>query len=158
MKKITVVGLSLLISTMAILATENTQVTYPKNYKEWTHIKTLIIKPEHPMGNIFHGIHHIYANNKAYEGYKSGTFEDGSVIVLDFLNYADVNETISETSRIYVATMKKESKKYSKTYGWGYEAFKGNTEKKLVNDVDKMCVKCHESQVKNNYVFSKIRK
>ena len=158
MKKITVVGLSLLISTMAILATENTQVSYPDNYKEWTHIKTLIIKPGHPLGNIFHGIHHIYANDKAYAGYKSGTFTDGSVIVLDYLQYADANGTISETNRIYAAVMQRDNKKYAKTQGWGYEAFKGNTQERLVTNVNTMCANCHKSQSKRGYVFSQMRK
>ena len=129
MKKIVAIGL---ISSMMSFASEsNIDVAFPKGYKEWRHIKTMIIKPEHPMGDIFHGIHHIYANEKAYEGYKKGKFMDGSVIALDFLNYADTNGSITETSRIYVATMVKDEKKYKKTHGWGYEAFKGDSDKKL---------------------------
>ena len=118
----------------------------------------MIIKPEHPMGNIFHGIHHIYANDKAYKGYKKGKFENGSIIVLDFLNYADKDGSITETSRIYAATMVKNTNKYKKTHGWGYEAFSGNGDKKLVKNVYNMCVKCHEAQEKNDYIFSTIRK
>lgn len=148
---------TLLISS-TILGAEESKVVYPQNYKEWKHVKTMIIKPEHPMAEIFHGIHHIYANDKAYEGYKVGKFEDGSIIALDFLNYEDVNATIGETSRIYVAVMEKQSKKFKKTHGWGYEAFNGNTEERLVVDVQKMCVNCHTSQEKNGYVFSQIRK
>ncbi len=53
--------------------------------------------------------------------------------------------------------MHKDATKYKNTHGWGYEAFKGNGKEKLVVDVQKMCVKCHESRVKNNYIFSKIR-
>jgi len=156
MKKVLLIGLVLGITS--VLCAENVNVEYPQGYKEWKHVKTMIIKPEHPMADVFHGIHHIYANDKAYKGYKTGKFEDGSVIALDFLNYADVNATISETSRIYVAVMHKNEKMYNSTHGWGYEAFKGNSREKLVTDVQKMCVSCHEPQVKNNYVFSKIRK
>jgi hypothetical protein len=154
MKKMLLISLTL--GTLVTLYAEN--VKYPQEYKEWKHIKKMIIKPEHPMGDIFHGIHHIYANDKAYDGYKKGKFEDGSIIALDFLNYEDINATISETSRIYVAVMQKSTTKYKSTHGWGYEAFKGNTEEKLVVDIQKICVNCHESQVKNNYIFSKIRK
>ena len=155
MKKIVIA--SLVLGSMVALATEDNNVSYPQNYKEWKHIKTMIIKPEHPMADSFHGIHHIYANDKAYAGYKSGKFEEGSVIALDYLNYEDVNDTISETSRIYVAIMQKDNKKFSKTHGWGYEAFKGNTKEKLVVNVQKMCVSCHEPQVKSSYVFSTLR-
>jgi len=155
MKKMVFIGLA--CGLMSSLAAENLQVEFPQGYKDWKHVKTMIIKPEHPMGNIFHGIHHIYANDKAVDGYKTGTFQDGSVIALDFLNYADANGSISETSRIYVATMVKNEKKYKKTHGWGYEAFKGNSKEKMVTNVYNMCVSCHESQAKRNYIFSKLR-
>ena len=155
MKKI--LATSLILGMMSTLYAENVNVEYPQGYKEWKHIKTMIIKPEHPMADVFHGIHHIYANDKAYKGYKTGKFEDGSVIALDFLSYVDVNASISETSRIYVATMVKDEKKYKKTYGWGYEAFKGNSKEKLVTNVYNMCVNCHKPQEKNNYVFSTLR-
>ena len=155
MKK--VLATSLILGMMSTLYAENVNVEYPQGYKEWKHIKTMIIKPEHPMADVFHGIHHIYANDKAYKGYKIGKFEDGSVIALDFLNYVDVNASISETSRIYVATMVKDEKKYKETYGWGYEAFKGNSKDKLVTNVHNMCVNCHKPQENNNYVFSTLR-
>ena len=153
MKKIVIMAL-----VLGSLSADNANVDFPQGYKEWKHIKTMVIKPEHPMGDLFHGIHHIYANDKAYHGYKSGKFEDGAVIALDFLNYEDTNISISETSRIYVATMVKDQKKFKKTHGWGYEAFKGDNREKLVTDVYNMCVKCHESQEKNSYIFSTIRK
>ena len=155
MKKIVSVGLA--CGLMSSLVAGNISVAFPQGYKDWKHVKTMIIKPEHPLGNIFHGIHHIYANEKAVEGYKTGMFQDGSVIALDFLNYADVNGSISETSRIYVATMAKDEKRYKKTHGWGYEAFKGNGKEKLVKNVHNMCVACHESQVKHHYIFSTLR-
>ncbi len=155
MKKVLLMGL--VSGMMSTLYAENVNVKYPQGYKEWKHIKTMIIKPEHSLADVFHGIHHIYANDKAFSGYKTGKFEDGSVIALDFLNYADVNASISETSRIYVATMVKDEQKYKETHGWGYEAFKGNSKKKLVKNVYNMCVKCHEPQEKNNYIFSTLR-
>ncbi len=156
MKKIVLIGL--VSGVMGYAFADNVNVDFPQGYKDWKHIKTMLIKPEHPMGDVFHGIHHIYANEKAYNGYKTGKFEDASVIALDFLNYADINASISETSRIYVATMVKNEKKYKTTHGWGYEAFKGNSEERLVKNVYNMCVKCHELQEKNNYIFSTIRK
>ena len=155
MKKI--LWTSMILGMITASYAENVNVKYPQDYKEWKHIKTMIIKPEHPMGDVFHGIHHIYANDKAYEGYKKGEFEDGSIIALDFLNYKDANASISETSRIYVAVMQKDKSKYKNTHGWGYEAFKGNSKEKLVTNVYNMCVKCHEPQAKNNYIFSTLR-
>lgn len=153
MKKVLIFILTLAVAN-SLFADNN--VTFPKEYKEWKHIKTMVIKEKHPMV-AFRGIHHIYANDIAYKGYLTGVFEDGSVIALDLLNYEDVNETISESSRIYVAVMEKDEKKYAKTNGWGYEAFKTPSDR-LVVDVNKMCLNCHQSQKKNGFVFSKLRK
>ncbi len=156
MKELTV---SILAFALASQLLAQDYVPYPDGYKEYKHIKTLVIKPEHPQAEIFVGIHHIYANDKAYKGYKNKEFEDGSIIVLDYLKYEDVNHTIYETSRNYVAVMHKDEKKYAKTKGWGYEAFAGNSkDKRLVNDVNKMCFDCHLQQEKNDYIFSKLRK
>jgi hypothetical protein len=152
-----ILSISLLILSSQLIA-GNTDVAYPQGYKEWKHIKTMIIKKNHPLAESFHGIHHVYANDEAFKGYKTGKFEEGSIITLDLLNYVDINETIGETSRIYVAVMHKNNEKYKNTHGWGYEAFKGDTHEKLVDNVQNMCVKCHESQKDNDFIFSKIRK
>lgn len=158
MKKSVISGLMCGVFSL-LIAENNVSVEYPNGYKEWKHVKTMIVKKNHVLGNIFHGIHHIYANDKAFEGYKNGKFEDGSVIALDFLNYEDVNETISETSRIYVAVMRKDEKKYAKTKGWGYEAYKEHSQDETItgDDVQKSCFNCHLTQEKNSYIFSKLR-
>jgi hypothetical protein len=156
MKK-TVLASLVLVWSSGLFA-DSTLVQYPKGYKEWKHIKTMIIKPEHPMAEVFQGIHHIYANEKAYSGYKTGVFADGSMIALDYLKYKDVNHTIIESDRNYVAIMSKNESKYTKTGGWGYEAFAGNTkDKRLTADGGVSCFECHKPQQKNSYIFSKIR-
>jgi len=157
MKKLVIFSLmSVLVNQ---LVAQNSGVPYPEGYKEYKHIKTMIIKPEHPQAEIFEGIHHIYANDKAYDGYKDGKFIDGSVIVLDYLQYEDKNHTIYETSRNYVAVMHKDEKKYKNTQGWGYEAFSEDSkDKRLVVDVNKMCANCHGTKKDSGYIFSTIRK
>ena len=155
MKKRVLVSLAL-IYNCGLLA-DSKSIQYPEGYKDWKHIKTMIIKPGHPMVE-FVGIHHIYANEKAYEGYKNGKYLDGSVIVLDYLKYKDENHTIIESDRNYVAIMSKNEAKYTKTGGWGYEAFAGNSkDKRLVIDGGISCFSCHKPQEKNSYIFSKIR-
>ena len=39
----------------------------------------------HPLYGAFGGIHHIYANDLALQGYRSQRFPDGSVIIFDLL-------------------------------------------------------------------------
>ncbi len=63
----------------------DSQVPYPAGYRNWHHVKSMVIEEGHPLFGAFGGIHHLYANPKAIEGYKSGKFPDGAVIVFDLL-------------------------------------------------------------------------
>ena len=58
-------------------------VPYPVGYREWVHVSSMVIEPGHPLFDSFGGLHHLYANAKAMEGYRSGIFPEGSVIVFD---------------------------------------------------------------------------
>ncbi|HEX6929881.1 MAG TPA: cytochrome P460 family protein, partial [Gammaproteobacteria bacterium] len=70
---------------LAAFAADTVQVAYPEGYREWTHVKSMVIREGHPLFASFGGIHHLYANDKAMEGYRSGKFPDGAVIVFDLL-------------------------------------------------------------------------
>ena len=73
---------SLLLLTLISLALipgfvstpQSNEVAYPEGYRDWTHVKTMIVEPGHPLYDPFGGIHHIYANEKALEGYKNENF------------------------------------------------------------------------------------
>jgi len=49
--------------------------------------------------------------------------------------------------------MKKDSKLYKDTGGWGFELFKGYEQQGSARD-PKLCFKCHEPQKGTDYVFS----
>jgi hypothetical protein len=118
----------------------------------------MLIEPGHPLENPFQGIHHIYANKKAMQGYKSGNFPNGSVIVFDLLKYAEKDNTIQEDQRKLVGVMQKHEKKYNQTGGWGFEGFAGSSKmQRLTKDGGVSCFECHESQKNGDYVFSKVR-
>lgn len=150
----------LVIFTLAFsFHSKKAEVSYPEGYRNWTHVKSLILEKGHPLFEAFGGIHHIYANKVALEGYKSNRkFIDGSVIIFDLFeaNYAD--NAISEGARKVVGVMVKDSKRFKETGGWGFEAFKGDTKERVVKDMYADCFACHLSQKDNDYVFSEYRK
>ncbi|MCI0508225.1 MAG: cytochrome P460 family protein [Gammaproteobacteria bacterium] len=149
------VALSLCISATAF---SDEKVEYPKDYREWTHIKTLTLHEGHPLENPFKGIHHIYANKKGLAGIKSGKFKDGSVIVFDLLESVTQDNASAEGKRILVGVMVKNKKRFAQTGGWGFEAWaESSTDKRLTNDGGRSCFECHTSQKDNDYVFSKWR-
>jgi len=132
-------------------------VPYPDGYREWTHVKTAVVEPGNSAFARFGGIHHIYANKEALKGYRTGQFVDGSVIVFDVLHAVDTNKLLLEGRRKQIDVMVKDSKRYNKTGGWGFEEFSGDSK---VNRTDQTaiiteCYSCHSK--KPRLVFSEWR-
>ena len=138
---------------------KNSEVPYPENFRTWTHIKTGYVGKDSPGFNINGGFHHIYANEKAMQGYLTGNFPEGSVIVFDVIEgVVQPNSNIKEGSRRHVDVMAKDSIKYKDTGGWGYEEYNADskTQKNTTETSQKQCFNCHASQ--SDYVFSDLRK
>lgn len=150
---------AIVVGTAVLFGFGNDEVKYPEGYRNWTHVKTLILEKGHPLYDAFGGIHHIYANKTALEGYKAGNkFKDGSVIVFDLLETVSADNAIAEGNRKVVGVMEKNSKKYKDTGGWGFEGFKADTRERVVKNMYGECFSCHLSQKEKDYVFSEYRK
>ncbi|MBO9562544.1 MAG: cytochrome P460 family protein [Niastella sp.] len=157
MKKYPVVILVITLFTMTagfIIRPSDDLVPYPEGYRKWVHIRTGLIGPSHPGFQSNGGFHHIYGNDKAMEGFVSGQFPEGAVLVFDVIEALEKGGSTTEGQRRHVDVMVKDSTKFSNTGGWGYEEFKGNskTERVLTETVRMQCFKCHTSQ--NDFVFS----
>jgi Cytochrome P460 len=146
--------------SLSLWAKPNDEVPYPVGYRLWTHVKTVLIGPQSPAFESFGGLHHIYANEKAMEGYRTGRFPDGSVLVFELLDTRENAGVTAEGQRKRVGVMVKDSKRYAETGGWGFESFQGDsqTERRLNAQSRTACYKCHEPQKDRDYVFSEFRK
>jgi hypothetical protein len=152
-----IIGYGLLITTYAYAETKG--IPFPEGYRNWLHVKSMLIEPGHALENPFQGIHHIYANGKAANGLRTGQYKDGAVLVFDLLQYEEKDKTIQEGERKLVGVMHKDSAQYASTGGWGFEGFAGNSKsERLVKDGGKSCFGCHASEKNKDYVFSTIRK
>lgn len=156
----TVFKIGLLSSLFALSANAVAQnVPYPNGYRDWHHVKSMVINSGHPLFDAFGGIHHLYANKKALKGYAKGSFANGSIIVFDLLEANNADNAVTEGKRKVVGVMHKDSKRYAATGGWGFEGFKGDskTERAVGANAAKACFSCHEPQSKRDYVFSNLR-
>ena len=142
------------------LAADAPPVPYPDGYRQWTHVKSMTINQGHALYDAFGGIHHLYANKKAEQGYKAGKFADGSVIVFDLLEAKAADNTVQEGARKVLGVMHKDARKYKDTGGWGFEGFKGDskTERAVGKNAAAACFQCHTAQKNNDFVFSAFRK
>ena len=74
-------------------------VPFPKAFRKWSHVKSVLVGPQSAAFATEGGIHHIYANEKALEGYDTGKFPDGSVIVYDLLETKEIAANTLEGPR-----------------------------------------------------------
>jgi hypothetical protein len=154
------VAAAALASASAAFAADAPSVPYPAGYRQWTHVKSMVINPGHALYEAFGGIHHLYANKKAEQGYAKGKFADGAVIVFDLLDAKSADNTVQEGARKVVGVMHKDAKKYKATGGWGFEGFKGDskTDRAVAGNAAAACYQCHTAQKDKDYVFSAYRK
>ncbi len=156
--------LFLLAATLAIAppvhSADAAPVAYPDGYRQWTHVKSMTINQGHALYDAFGGIHHLYANRRAEQGYKSGKFADGSVIAFDLLEAKVADNTVQEGARKVLGVMHKDARKYKDTGGWGFEGFKGDskTDRAVGKNAASACFQCHTAQKNNDFVFSTFRK
>jgi hypothetical protein len=149
---------TILIASLVSAEGKKALVKYPEDYRNWTHIKSMVIQQGHSLYESFGGIHHIYANKSALKAIEEGKpYPDGAVLVFDLLEAKSENNAIVEGSRKILGVMQKDSKKFADTGGWGFEGFKGDTKERAVADPKGACFSCHEAQKKTDYVFGKYR-
>ena len=156
-------GAAIMFCAAAASAADAPAVAYPDGYRAWAHVKSMVIQEGHPLAGAFGGIHHIYANGKALEGYrKGGAFPNGAVIVFDLLDVKSGGGAIEEGPRKVVGVMVKDDRKYAATGGWGFEGFKGDskTDRAVgagVASATGACFNCHAPQKAQDYTFSRYR-
>ena len=131
---------------------------FPRDFRNWVHVKSAIVTSGHPAAPTEGGIHHIYANPKAVEGYASGEFADGSAIVYELLEANEKDGVISEGARRRVDLMIKDSVRYQSTGGWGFERFKAAGQvTELDGAAQKTCFDCHSRAREHGFVFGRMR-
>jgi Cytochrome P460 len=130
-------------------------IPYPAGFRQWTHVKSAFKHPQNIATAWGGGFYHVYANEKAMRGYRTGKFPDGSVIVADYLEPREAKGITAEGPRHGIDVMMKDSRKYRETGGWGFEHFKGDsqTERTALTK----CFACHTKQKEHDYVFSTFR-
>jgi hypothetical protein len=159
---IAAVAVTLAVAVTAMARETTTPVAFPTGYRSWQHVRTIVVGPEHPSFARRGGIHHYYANPKAVEGYRTGTFPNGSVIVDEGVLTKDgegrTKGIVFEADRRSLDVMVKDDTAYKATAGWGYEHFDGTVvAPTLTTEKQKACFECHSNGAEHDSVFTKVR-
>lgn len=142
----------------ALLAAPSEDIAYPEDYRNWTHVKSMVIHdPSHPLHEAFGGIHHVYVNQAGAARVRggSGAYPEGSIFVFDLLEANLGGGAYVEGHRKVLAVMVKDSRRFASTGGWGFQGWAGGDRSKpVVKDAATECFQCHTPQKANDYVFS----
>jgi Cytochrome P460 len=133
---------------------------FPKEFRKWAHVKSVLVGAQSAAYATEGGIHHIYANEKALVGYDTGKFPNGSVIVYDLLETKEIAGNTIEGPTRRVDVMVKDSERYRATGGWDFMSFPGGdpTRGKLTAERKAACSACHAKRKDHDLVFSEFRK
>jgi hypothetical protein len=155
--KLTVVA----AAALGLMAAGEGPIAYPEGFRAWTHISSGVVGPKSPAAPKYEGVHHIYANAKAMEGYRTGKWPDGAVIVYDqWTAVAAPADSTAQGERKFIDVMAKDSRRFAATGGWGYTEFLG-AERRRMTDIEANqagCDTCHaKSAPGGDRVFSQYR-
>ena len=154
--------LLMLLATAAVLSLSVLRaesLLYPDDFRRWVRVGTGVVLPGADAKLMSEeGMHDIFANQKAVEGYASGDFPDGSIIVYELRETQQKNGVIIEGERKRVDMMIKDSSRYKTTGGWRFERFWGSDETHdAIHDSGAMCFACHSKAQAHGFVFSQLR-
>lgn len=121
-------------------------------YKGWQKSQRKVVTDKQ---SLFYGIHYIYADAKAMQGYRAGNrFPEGSRIVVEHFTIKGGDSTV-DGPRNMVVLMKKD-KRQTATGGWLYAGYTAAGKPSGLDPV-KNCYECHLKEASGrDYVFSGI--
>lgn len=143
------------LAAVSAQAPKKPVIAYPTGYRKWTHVKSMVIfGKDHKLFGQFEGLHNIYVNDIGWPSVKeSRAFPDGSMFVFELFALKSSPGAIESGQRKFLAVMRKSSKLYPDTGGWGYEVFPGYQSAGALKEM-KVCFDCHASRKAKDYVFS----
>ena len=130
-------------------------IPFPNGYRKWTHVRSMVIfSKDHALYERFGGLHDVYVNDIGVSSLQQGkVYPDGTVFVFDLFDIRTAQGAIEARNRKFVGVMKKNSKLYADTGGWGFEVFAGDQTKGSLQDA-KACFDCHAARKRSDYVYS----
>jgi cytochrome P460 len=133
-------------------------VAYPEGFRNWAHVKSALISPAHQSFASNGGFQHIYANPEGMIGYRTRAFPDGSIVVFDWLDMRDNNGAFEEGARRQVDVMVRDSTRFARTGGWGFQRFvKDSTTERAAAPTPQQCFDCHEKRKTDGLILSRYR-
>jgi hypothetical protein len=145
------------------------EVPYPEGYRSWQHVCSAVMPPKKAPADAAptedkiaapHGLMlHVYANEKAVEGYRTGHFPEGAVLIADWFVLQERGPSLIQGPRKSVNVMVRDAR-YAETGGWGFEDFDKDSHvtRNIGAKAVTSCFECHKKGAGNpEFVFTTLK-
>jgi hypothetical protein len=144
-------GLALLASPAARAGDE----ALPRDFRSWTHVKSMVITdPDHGM----FGFHNVYANKAAVKVLRSGaspaSYPDGAQFVVALYDVDSKEGTVTAGARRRTVVRTKD-RRAAATGGWRFAAFDAAGKPVAVDQAG--CHACHAGARASDHVLTSFR-
>jgi len=142
----------LAVVLLPLIVAAATTPPLPKGYTGWKKSERKLVNDKN---SLFFGIHYIYADKKALQGYKAGNkFPEGSTIVVDYFNIKE--GSAADGARNMVVMMRKDKRK-KETGGWLFAGYGADGKPSSLDPVG-TCFGCHQKDAgQRDFVISTIK-
>jgi hypothetical protein len=155
------------IALRVTAAEKGQDVPYPEGYRRWTFLHSMMM-PQENFNKIYKkscekpcisGLHQFYANDKAMEGLRTGTYPDGAILADEIMEWLSTSSGgAKEGERVVTAVMVRDGQRYSSTGGWGWGVFTNGSK---VDQADaktrEACQQCHGMRKDQGYVYTEYK-
>jgi hypothetical protein len=130
--------IKVLILCVLVQVSSVTAEGLPRGYSAWTKSERKVVTDK---SSLFYGIHYLYADKKAVEGYRAdNNFPEGSRIVVEFFNIK--NDPSVDGAKNMVVLMQRD-KRQKNTGGWLFAGFTADGKPSGLEPLA-TCFGCHQ--------------
>jgi hypothetical protein len=149
-------------SSAVLCADTHEPVPFPVDYRSWPVVRSIVVLPASQFFDKRGGIHHYYANQLAMQGYQTGRFPTGSIIVdeavITHKGEGPAQGILLEDATRFLEVMQKSSDRDLDTGGWRYQRFEASDRVGQLKQADQAhCSGCLRNAQDHVHVFSRLR-
>jgi len=137
---------------LPIIVAAATVPPLPRGYTGWKKSERKLVTDKN---SLFYGIHYIYADKKAQQGYKAGNrFPEGSTIVVDYFNIKAGSDADGPKNMV---VMMRKDKRNKETGGWLFAGYGADGKPSGLDPVG-TCFSCHQKDAaQRDFVISTVK-
>lgn len=147
-----VIGCTVFLFLLVSAGWAASEPSLPKGYQSWQKSGRKVVTDK---SSLFYGIHYLYADKKAMQGYQAGNkFREGSRVIVEFFNLKGAS---SADGPLNMIVLMQKDKRHKNTGGWLFAGYSADGRPSGIDPL-KNCFECHQKEAaQKDYVISSIK-